>query len=44
MENKADKKKILDQSQSQDITSHPEKYDRTAVYIGKILIRGELVK
>ncbi len=43
-EDKADKKKILGPRQSDDITSHPEKYDRTAVYIGKILIRGELVK
>src|SRR5690606_40012769 len=41
---KADKKKILGQRQSDDITSHPEKYDRTAAYIGKLLIRGEFIK
>ncbi|MFT4093264.1 MAG: SGNH/GDSL hydrolase family protein [Niabella sp.] len=41
---KADKKAILTEKQSKDIEPHPEKYDRTAVYIGKILIRGTLIK
>ncbi|MDH7460492.1 SGNH/GDSL hydrolase family protein [Chitinophagaceae bacterium 26-R-25] len=40
---KADKKAILTDKQSQDISQHPEKYDRTAVYIGKILIRGQII-
>lgn len=37
---KADKRAILGSTQLEDITRHPEKYDRTAVYIGKILLRG----
>ncbi len=38
---KADKRKILGESQLADITANPAKYDRTVVYLGKILIRGE---
>ncbi|NML41082.1 SGNH/GDSL hydrolase family protein [Chitinophaga sp. G-6-1-13] len=38
---KADKRTILGPEQLEDITSHPEKYDRTVVYIGKILLRGK---
>ncbi|MBC9932031.1 SGNH/GDSL hydrolase family protein [Chitinophaga qingshengii] len=38
---KADKRKILGSTQQEDITHHPEKYDRTVVYIGKILLRGK---
>jgi len=41
---KADKAKILGQNQQEDIVQHPEKYDRTAMYLGKILIKGEIVK
>jgi len=41
---KADKRKILGEKQLADITEHPEKYDRTAIYIGKILLRGEIIK
>ncbi|NML21238.1 SGNH/GDSL hydrolase family protein [Pseudoflavitalea sp. G-6-1-2] len=41
---KADKAKILGEKQLQDITEHPEKYDRTVMYLGKILLRGELIK
>nr|WP_295865075.1 SGNH/GDSL hydrolase family protein [uncultured Chitinophaga sp.] len=37
---KADKRAILGSTQLEDITRHPEKYDRTVVYIGKILLRG----
>lgn len=37
---KADKIKILGDKQLEDITRNPAKYDKTAVYIGKILLRG----
>ncbi|KAA2243303.1 SGNH/GDSL hydrolase family protein [Chitinophaga agrisoli] len=37
---KADKHKILGNAQLEDITAHPDKYDRTVAYIGKILLRG----
>lgn len=40
---KADKRKILGSAQQEDIIQHPEKYDRTVVYIGKILLRGKPV-
>ncbi|WP_017259943.1 SGNH/GDSL hydrolase family protein [Pedobacter arcticus] len=40
---KVNKKQILGESQLQDIKSNPEKYDKTNVYIGKILIRGEVI-
>lgn len=41
---KADKEKILGNNQLKDITENPEKYDRTALYLGKILLRGEIIK
>jgi hypothetical protein len=41
---KADKRKILGENQLTDITANPAKYDRTVVYIGKILLRGEIIK
>lgn len=41
---KADKAKILGENQLKDITENPEKYDRTVLYLGKILLRGELIK
>lgn len=34
----ANKKSILDNAD--DIVEHPEKYDRTAIYVGRILLRG----
>lgn len=37
---KADKIKILGDKQLEDITRNPAKYDKTTVYIGKILLRG----
>jgi hypothetical protein len=40
---KADKRKILGENQLADITANPAKYDRTVLYLGKILIRGELL-
>jgi lysophospholipase L1-like esterase len=41
---KSDKSKILGADQQADISQNPGKYDRTAMYLGKILIKGELVK
>lgn len=41
---RADKAKILGQNQLEDINQHPEKYDRTAIYLGKILVKGDIVK
>ena len=38
---KADKIKILGDKQLEDITRNPAKYDKTVVYIGKILLRGK---
>ena len=38
---KADKKQILGPKQWADITDHPEKYDKTQVYLGRILLRGK---
>ncbi len=40
---KADKRKILGENQLADITANPAKYDRTVLYLGKILIRGEVL-
>ena len=37
---KADKAGILGPAQAEDIARHPEKYDRTVLYLGKILIKG----
>ena len=39
----ADKKKILGPSKQKDITENFEKYNRSVLYLGKILIRGEMV-
>ncbi|NII27365.1 SGNH/GDSL hydrolase family protein [Pseudoflavitalea sp. X16] len=41
---KSDKAAILGSKQLADITANPAKYDRTVVYIGKILVRGEVLK
>lgn len=41
---KSDKSKILGPDQQADISQHPEKYDRTVLYLGKILLKGELIK
>ena len=38
----SDKALILGDNQKDDITAHPEKYNRTVEYLGKILIRGEV--
>jgi lysophospholipase L1-like esterase len=38
-----DKKKILGKNQLQDITAHPEKYNRSVIYLGQILIRGVIL-
>lgn len=41
---RSDKSKILGPGQQADISQHPEKYDRTVLYLGKILLKGELIK
>ena len=41
---KADKQKILGAKNTADILANPQKYDRTVFYLGKLLLRGELVK
>ena len=41
---KADKHEILGPTKLKDITANPEKYDRTAIYLGRILLRGKPVK
>lgn len=38
---KADKAAILGPAQAEDIGKHPEKYDRTVLYLGKILLKGK---
>lgn len=40
---KSDKAAILGSKQLADITANPAKYDRTVLYIGKILVRGEVL-
>lgn len=40
---KADKAAILGPEKTEDINQHPEKYDRTVLYLGKILIKGKPV-
>ncbi|WP_168208970.1 SGNH/GDSL hydrolase family protein [Chitinophaga sp. XS-30] len=40
---KADKVKILGAQRQEDILQHPEKYDRTVIYLGKILLRGRRI-
>ena len=39
----ADKKAVLGASQQKDISQNPEKYDRSVIYIGKILLVGDLI-
>ncbi len=41
---KANKAMILGKNQQEDISINPAKYDRTALYLGKILLKGDLVK
>lgn len=41
---KADKLQILPADKREDIQKHPEKYDRSVIYLGRLLIRGEIVK
>jgi hypothetical protein len=41
---KADKAAILGAKQQADITEHPEKYDQTVFYLGKILMRGNPIR
>ena len=38
------KAKILGNSQLADITMNPTKYNRSVIYLGKILIRGNIIK
>ncbi|MEI6142140.1 MAG: family 43 glycosylhydrolase [Mariniphaga sp.] len=38
-----DKVKILGDKQLEDITSNPEKYNRSVIYLGKILLRGKIL-
>ncbi len=37
---KTDKRAILGPNQTDDIARHPEKYDQTVLYLGRILIKG----
>jgi len=39
-----DKTKILGSSQLSDITMNPMKYNRSVIYLGKILIHGNMIK
>jgi hypothetical protein len=39
-----DKKVLLGANQLADITAHPDKYNKSVIYLGKVLIRGELLK
>lgn len=38
---KADKRSILGEKQGDDITANPQRYDRTVLYLGKILLNGK---
>lgn len=38
-----DKKKVLGKHQLEDIQSNPEKYNKSVIYVGKILLRGTLI-
>jgi|GEM_PF-508916 len=38
-----DKEEILGKHQLADIHANPEKYDQNVIYLGKILLRGELI-
>lgn len=42
-QNMPDKKKLLGPNQQKDITANPQKYNHNRVYIGKILLNGELL-
>lgn len=41
---RSDKLQLLSPDQREDISVHPEKYDQTVIYLGRILIRGILLK
>lgn len=41
---KADKLMILPEDKRADIVQHPEKYNQTVIYLGRILLRGTLLK
>ena len=41
---KADKMKILGKGDLNDIKDHPEKYDQSVLYLGRILLRGKPLK
>ncbi|CAH0314969.1 hypothetical protein SRABI126_04947 [Pedobacter sp. Bi126] len=41
---KANKLMILPEDKRGDIIQHPEKYDQTVIYLGRILLRGTLLK
>lgn len=41
---KSDKAAILGSKQLADITANPAKYDQTVLYIGQLLVRGEVLK
>lgn len=43
-EEKADKKKILGDKQLDDIEQNPEKYDKSYLMLGRILIRGKVAE
>jgi len=38
-----DKEKILGKNQLKDIKAHPDRYNRSVIYLGKILIRGKQI-
>ncbi|RKR79933.1 hypothetical protein BDD43_0019 [Mucilaginibacter gracilis] len=39
-----DKKALLGTNQLADITANPDKYNKCVIWLGKVLIRGELIK
>ncbi|MDE5661189.1 MAG: SGNH/GDSL hydrolase family protein, partial [Muribaculaceae bacterium] len=41
-EDKADKKKILGEKQLADITANPDRYDKTYLMLGRLLVRGTI--
>ncbi|MCH5686152.1 hypothetical protein LWM68_18965 [Niabella sp. W65] len=41
---KADKEQILPIDKRDDINHHPQKYDQSVIYLGRILIRGTLLQ
>jgi lysophospholipase L1-like esterase len=41
---RSDKSKILGADQQSDISRNPEKYDRTVMYLAKILLKGKLIR